>query len=413
MATGASNASAAPAMNREPGWGLLWALSLAQLTAWGTLYYSFSLFVVPMEAELGWSRTALNGALSLGLLTAGLCAYPVGAWIDRFGGRALMTGGTLLGSAVLALWSQIESLALFYGIWALMGVALAAGLYEPAFAVVTRLYAGDYRRRITALTLVGGFASTVFIPLTQLFIELLGWRHALLALSACNLLVGLVAHGWLLGDRPRSGNADRRNAAQISNDALRRAWRHPVFWGLAVCFTAYYATFTALTFHLVPLLSGRGLATSVVIGAFAVIGPAQVAGRIALLVLGRRLDTKRAGRAVVLAFPLSVAVLALFPHSVAAVFVFAVIYGAANGIMTIVRGTAVPELLGPEGYGAVNGALALPATLAKAGAPFVAALIWQAAQGYDVVLWTVFSGGCLAALGFWFATARAGGEPRS
>jgi hypothetical protein len=157
----------------------------------------------------------------------------------------------------------------------------------------------------------------------------------------------------------------------------------------------------------VPLLTERGLAMTVVVGAMAVIGPAQVAGRVALLALGRHAHAALVGRVVVLIFPASVLLLLLFPASLTALFAFAALYGAANGIMTIVRGTAVPDLLWVEGYGAINGALALPATAAKAAAPFAAALIWAAAGGYEAVLWTIFAGSLLAVLGFWLAAATA------
>ena len=161
------------------GWPLLWALAAAQVVSWGSVFYSFSLFVVPMEAELGWSRAAINGALTIGLLTSGFVAYPVGTWIDRHGGRWLMALGSVLATLLLAAWAFVESLIAFYAIWLGLGFALAATLYEPVFAVVTRIFPDSYRSRITALTLVGGFASTVFVPLTQLFISTLGWRDAL------------------------------------------------------------------------------------------------------------------------------------------------------------------------------------------------------------------------------------------
>ncbi len=199
-------------MNR--GWPLVWALAAAQLVSWGSIYYSFSLFVVPMESELGWSRAALNGALSLGLFISGLVAYPIGARIDRHGGRAVMALGSLVGAVLFAAWSRVDSLALFYAIWLGLGLALAATLYEPVFAVVTRAFPGDYRTRITALTLVGGFASTVFIPLTQLFIDQLGWRGALVALGVCNALIALPVHALLLRDGARAGASD--DAARAS-----------------------------------------------------------------------------------------------------------------------------------------------------------------------------------------------------
>jgi MFS family permease len=394
------------------GWALVWALAIAQLVSWGSLYYSFSLFVVPMEAELGWSRATLNGALSLGLLVAGLLAYPVGAWIDRHGGRAVMSLGSLSGAALLAAWSGTASAALFYAIWLGFGFALAATLYEPVFAVITRSFPQSYRLRITALTLVGGFASTVFIPLTQLFIDLLGWRHALLALSLCNIALALPVHGLLRhGGHETAVDASSTETAQSGEAAMRRALRHPVFWALAVCFTLYYTTFAAMTFHIIPLLTERGVPTATIIAAIAVVGPAQVLGRVGLLIFGARISAALAGKLAFVGFPASVALLLAFPASLTGLFVFAVIYGAANGVITIVRGIAVPDLLWREGYGAINGALTLPANVARAAAPFGAALIWSASGGYDVMLWSMLGGGAVSALAFWFAAAHAESLP--
>ena len=392
------------------GWPLVWALSAAQLVSWGTIYYSFSLFVVPMESELGWSRAALNGALSLGLLVSGLVAYTVGARIDRHGGRAVMAIGSLSGAALLLVWSRIDNLAVFYAVWLGLGFSLAATLYEPVFAVITRAFPQDYRTRITALTLVGGLASTVFIPLTQLFIAELGWRGALVALALCNLVIALPVHALLLRDGERDGGMGITGSAEaraIGDAAMRRALRHPVFWALAICFTAYYATFSAMTFHIIPLLTERGVPTTIIVAAIATIGPAQVAGRIVLLALGRRCSTALAGRLAFLGLPCSVLLLLALPASLAGLFAFACVYGGANGVITIIRGTAVPDLLWREGYGAINGALTLPANVARAAAPFGAALIWSASGDYDAVLWAILLGGIIAGLGFWLAATRA------
>jgi predicted MFS family arabinose efflux permease len=179
--------------------------------------------------------------------------------------------------------------------------------------------------------------------------------------------------------------------------------RTPVFWGLMVCFIAYYATFSALAFHIVPMLTDRGFATATIVGIVAVIGPAQVAGRVLLLVLGRHVRTATVGRVVMFAFPLSALLLIFLPYSLPALFVFAVLYGVANGIMTIVRGTAVPDLMWREGYGAINGALSLPSTVAKAASPFAAALLWSWSGGYEAVLWAICAGGAIAVAAFWFA----------
>lgn len=393
------------------GWPFVAALAVAQLVSWGSIYYSFSLFVVPMENELGWSREWLNGALSAGLLAAGLMAYPVGALIDRGHGRAVMSAGSLLAALLLAAWSRVESPARFYLLWLGLGVALAGTLYEPAFAVLTRRFPDSYRTRITALTLVGGFASTVFVPLTQLFIASFGWRDALLLLALTNLALALPVHALLLGEDRVGPSAPARAAATRARDraALHRALRHPVFWALALCFTAYYANFAALTFHIIPLLAERRMAMSVIVAAIAVIGPAQVLGRIALMAFGRRFSAAVAGRIAFIAFPVSVLLLIALP-GIIGLFAFAAIYGAANGIITIVRGLAVPELLGREAYGAINGALTLPANVARAVAPFGAALLWTLAGGYGAVLWVVLAGGVIAALGFWYAAAQGEGN---
>jgi MFS family permease len=141
-----------------------WALAVAQLVSWRSIYYAFSLFVVPMEGAMGWTRTATNAALSVGLLISGLAAYPVGTWIDHGHGRRVMVCGTVLAAAMLVLWSQAHSLVTLFIVWIGLGVAMAATLYDPAFAVITRDFPGSFRTKITLITLVAGFASTVFIP---------------------------------------------------------------------------------------------------------------------------------------------------------------------------------------------------------------------------------------------------------
>src|SRR6202012_5639418 len=158
--------------------------------------------------------------------------------------------------------------------------------------------------------------------------------------------------------------------------AFRRALRHPVFWGLAVCFVAYYTAFSAMTFHFIPLLTDRGVASPVILGAIAAIGPAQVAGRLVLFAFRGGFSSAVAGRIAVVAMPVAVLLLIAFPASASGLFAYAVLQGGGTGILPLVRGTAVPDLMGREGYGAINGALALPANIARAVAPFGAAVIW-------------------------------------
>ncbi len=396
-----------PRISHRDGWPLVVGLSAAQLVSWGTIYYGFSLFVVPMEQALGWSRADLNGALSLGLLVGGFCAYPVGRLIDRQGGRLLMSLGSLFATLLFAAWSQVDQLWAFYLIWIGLGVANALTLYSPVFAVVTRLFPQNFRRRITIITLLGGLASTVFVPLIALFIAWLGWRDALLAMAACNLFLCLPVHALWLQDRAALPVAsDTVQSPVQSPGPIRRAFRHPAFWGLLVSFTAYSLLMPTLTFHFMPLLAERGLSQALAVGVVAVIGPSQVLGRIVLLGLPG-MSAANSGRLIVLLFPLALVPLMLDTGAAWLLFAFAVIYGLANGCMTIVRGTAVPDLLWREGYGAINGAIALPCSIAAALGPAAAALLWELGGNYHLVLWALLGLSLLAATGFWFAVARA------
>ena len=382
-----------------------WALALAQLVSWGSVYYSFSLLVVPMEQTMGWSRTATNAALSVGLLVSGFAAYPIGRWIDHGLGRRVMVVGSVIAASMLLLWADAQSLTVLFVAWIGLGISMAATFYDPVFAVVTHRYPRSFRTKITLITLVAGFASTVFIPLTQLLVGSVGWRTSLVVLAALNLIICLPIHVLAIrSSRADVGFRPNNGAVKLANDAAtRRALRTPTFWALAVCFTAYYATFAALTFHLVPLMVERGVSNAVLVTTMALIGPAQVAARAVWFTFGRTVHVSTVGIIVVTLFPLSTIVLIGAGHSAALLWLFALCYGAANGMMTILRGTIVQDLMWTEGYGAVSGMLSLPSNIAKGIAPIAAASIWSFTHGYIAVEWTVFLVSILSAIAFFVA----------
>ncbi|CAB3796058.1 hypothetical protein LMG28688_04226 [Paraburkholderia caffeinitolerans] len=386
-----------------------WALAFGQLVAWGAVYYAFSLFVVPMEQELGWSRASTNAALSCGLLVSGLAAYPVGKWIDHGHGRMVLTAGSLLASIMLVLWSQAASLATLFAAWVGLGVSMAATLYDPVFAILTRDYPRSFRTKITLVTLVAGFASTAFIPLTQELVDALGWRHALLALAGINVCVCLPIHWLALRNDPNvAAPAVNKERIRAENEAsVARALRTPVFWALAVCFTAYYATFAALTFHLVPLMVERHVSQPIILATMAVIGPAQVLARILWFTVGRNVSPKIVGLVITSAFPASVVILLVAGTSPVALIFFAVIYGGANGMMTILRGTIVQDAMWTEGYGAISGLLSAPSNIAKGIAPISAALIWTIGQNYVAVEWAVLLISLISTAAFGFVAFSA------
>jgi predicted MFS family arabinose efflux permease len=280
-----------------------------------------------------------------------------------------MTLGSGLAGLLLLVWSQIASLWVLYPLLAGIGLAQAMTLYEPAFAVVARRYGAEARRGITALTLWGGFASTVFVPLIQLLLNEVDWRSTLVALGLINL--GLCAPLYLVvinakvDAQPPEPASVRHNEAPLAGQrAVRWALHQPAFWGLLIAFTVYYATFSGLSFHLYSLLLERGFDTATVVAVLVLLGPSQVAGRIAVWGIAERASVRAIGRVVVLAFPIALVLLLLLPPTFASLALFAALYGAANGILTIVRGIAVPEMLTRDAYGAINSVLAFPVALA-------------------------------------------------
>lgn len=387
--------------------GLVTALGIGQICSWGSLYYSFPLIAEAMGAELGWSKPDLYGAATLGLMLAALAAYPVGVAVDRGYGRWVMGLSSLAAGGLLLLWSQVTSLWAFYVLVGGIGALQAATLYEPAFAVVARRVGpGHSRAGITALTLWGGFASTVFIPLVQWLLNHWGWREALMALAAVNVLVCASAYLLFISparDAKPASDVTPAEERERNRLAVRDALHRPVFWALLVSLTAYAAMFSAFTFHMYPLLRERGIDTVSVVQAIALIGPAQVAGRIVISLFAAKASMRAVGTAVVTIFPLAFGALAFLRADFLTVAAVCVVYGGANGIFTIVRGMVVPEMLSRHAYGAINGLLTVPMTFARAAAPVGAAALWAVGSSYDTVLAAIVAVAVVLAAGFWLA----------
>jgi predicted MFS family arabinose efflux permease len=269
-----------------------------------------------------------------------------------------------------------------------------------AFAVITAVFGPDARRGITALTLVAGFASTIFMPLTQLLIGALGWRNALLVLGALNLVVCLPLHAIFVPGTTGSHVPEIPQGDAPAASELRAILRGRVFVGLAIWFTAYNAAQSAFIFQFVPLLTTWGVETAAILTSVAIIGPMQVVGRIILMCFSTRLETREIGMAVTVLLPASVLALLFLPHTLLSLGLVATLYGAGNGIMTIVRGIAVSDLIGRTHYGAMNGALTVPTNVAKALAPFVAAALWSAMGNPALMLWSILGCALLGTVGF-------------
>lgn len=403
----------------DAGGGHFWfitGLGAGQIVSWGSFYYSFPLIVEPMGKELGLSKPDLYLGATIGLALAGLIAYPVGAAIDRGRGRAVMAIGSAIGGLLLLGWSQTHGLLSFYLLLAGLGLVQAMTLYEPAFAVVARRFGAEARKGITALTLWGGFASTVFVPLIQWLLDTSGWRGALVVLGLINL--GFCVALYFVTINPKADRAPllRPEGANMAKAlegqaAVKWAMTRPVFWGLLAAYALFMLTHSAFIFHLYPMLLERGYDAATAVAAIAIFGPSQVAGRIAIWLIASNRSIRVIGMFATLLFPLGLALLYAESLGFWAPALFAVVYGAANGIFTIVRGMAAAEMLTREAYGAINGALAAPATVMRAIAPLGAALLWSWGGGYDAVLAAAIVGALLTAAAFWFAALA--GRPKA
>jgi len=398
------NSPATETLEPRNAWRLLIALGVAQIVSWGSIYYAFALLLEPLQRDLGAGKTEIAGAYSAALLASGLCATWIGRTIDRLGGRRVMTAGSLAAAVLLAALSQVQSAPALYLIWIGLGVAMAATLYEPAFVVVAQVFRLNYRRALTVLTLFGGLASTVFWPLTTLLIESYGWRAAVLWLAAINLAVCVPLHFALL---PRSSGAAAPPPQAKDGTSALRLWADRRFRALTLAFLAHYLVVSAVAAHLIALLLARGMSPAAAAGIGALIGPMQVAGRVVEFGVSRWLTIGQVGRIAAAVMPLSLMSLLFAGDSLPGLIVFAVLYGAGNGAMTVIRGALPVEMYGRERYGAIAGALATPGLLARAVGPIFAALLWSTVGGYEGTTWVLIAVAAAGAAAFAFATSVA------
>jgi MFS family permease len=377
-------------------------LSLPQLITWGSVFYTFSLLMTPLEAELGMTRAESSLAFSLALLAEGLMAYGVGRWIDAGRERWVMTLGSLWIGVGLVGHSFVTTVAGFYAAWIWLGLGTAATFYTPAFAVVTRRFPQDFRRAIITLTFLGGLASTVFIPLFAWWMDLWGWRQALWALAALQFFICAPLHAWLLQGAPRKVLESAAHDA-VQPASVREHLRRAPFWLLALFMVLSMSVTSALPAHMIALLQESGLSPAWVIAIPAAIGVIQVLGRLVLFVFERYWDVHAANRWIPTLIPAGVLALLIGGLSPIASLVFVVLYGLGNGMNTIVKGTAMAQYVSRAHVGQLNGLLGLPIALARAAAPLTLGLLWSPLHGYTLALWWLLLASLLGTAALWAA----------
>jgi MFS family permease len=388
-----------PAAARPP-WGAVGALSVTQIIAWGAQYYAIAVLAPAIADAEGWSREAIFGAYSLGLLAQGLASFPAGTLIDRYGGRVVMSAGSLLSAIAMLAVSQAPDIWWFGVAWIVTGVAMAATQYEPAFATITASFGDQARRAITYLTFAGGLASTVAWPVTAAILPSVGWRGCYGFWAAASLVLCLPLHLAFL-PRVRGGVAAPRRRP------LGPVFRAPAFWMVALALTSGSLLFSVIGVHAIPMLQEAGMTAAMAVAVASFTGPMQVAGRIAEFAGLARVRPTRVAILASAAQPLAVVALMAVAATPYAAFPYVVLYGMSAGILTIVRGTVPAELFGREGYGAVAGAMVAPGIMARAAGPYAAAWMWENLGGYRPVQWAILLAGIIAFAAFVAAAALA------
>jgi MFS family permease len=349
------------------------ALGATQVIGYGTLYYAYAIVAPAVAREFGASLTSLYAIFSAGLLAGGLAAPKLGAWMDRHGAPRIMAAGSLAVALLVAALAAAPNLAAFAACIVAIEVVGVAVLYDAAFATLAFLGRAEARRAITHLTLIAGFASTVFWPLTGWLVEAIGWRGTYAAFAALHLLVALPLH-LRIAARPRDGAAAGAAApAQAEfGPPLAGAAARLAFWAVAISFALSGVLTSALAVHLVPVLQALGLGGAATLVAM-LMGPAQVLIRLVDALFWRGLHPLTVAVVSAAALPAAIVVLLAVPHPLAAGAAFAVLFGLGAGLSSIVRGSVPLALFGAAGYGARLGRLAAIRTVLGAGAPFILA----------------------------------------
>ena len=342
------------------------ALGTTQTLAWASSYYLPAILADPIARDLGVSSNWIFAAFSAALVLSAFLGPRIGRQIDLVGGRPVLSMSNVVFAAGLTLLGFSYSVPVMVLAWLLLGIGMTGGLYDAAFAALGRIYGNDARRSITGITLLAGFASTVGWPLSAWGLETIGWRNTCFAWAAAHILIGLPINLLMLpavkGAKAAVANAVKPHIAIDRTMIL-----------LAFVFAAAWTVTGAMAAHLPRIMEAAGATTAQAVFAGALLGPAQVAARIFEAGFLSRFHPLVSTKLACVTNPIGAAILGLAGGGAASVF--AIFYGAGNGILTIARGTLPLAIFGPQNYGYRLGIIGAPARMAQAAAPLLFSLL--------------------------------------
>ncbi|TDO44269.1 putative MFS family arabinose efflux permease [Kribbella sp. VKM Ac-2527] len=358
------------------------ALAVTTTVSYGVLYYAFGALLEPMRLDLRISTTTATGALTLASLVSAVLAIPVGRWLDARGGHGVMSAGSVIAAASVLAWSQVHDAYQLYAVFVALGIASAMVLYPPAFAVIVAVTAPE--RRTTALlgvTLVAGFASSIFIPLTGQLIHALGWRQALVVLASVIAIVTVPLHVLVLRRTDPSGQLLKTAAAPT------RVLRDAGFWLLAVAFVLHSSALAVIGVHLVTYLTKLGHSPTTAATLTGLLGLLSVTGRIVTTILRRWLPITSITAVIITLQGIALSLLPAAGDSVIGAAACLIAFGLGFGVASIAKPAILLDRYGDHGYATIAGFLGTPITIAAATAPLAAAAL-ATALGYTPLILT-------------------------
>lgn len=367
---------ATPSIERRRA-AIVWGLGLTQIIGYGTLYYSFSILAPDMARDFSWSTEWVFGVFSASLLFGGLVAPSIGRWMDRYGAGQMMALGSAIAALAFILCAFAPGRVSFIAGLVAIEMASAFVLYNAAFALLVQITPHIAQRSITHLTLIAGFASTLFWPITSRLHEHLTWREVYLIFAGINLLVCLPIHLWLaslMKAAKRQGAGVANGAAAMVVGSISTEDRTRVFVLMTTGFALEGFVLSALLIHMVPLLTTVGMgASAVLVGT--VFGPSQVLSRLVNMLFGKGLSPLLLAAISAMLLVAGLTVLLASAPWIAGGIAFAILFGLGSGLTSIVQGSLPLYLFGSDGYGALLGRISAARLLASALAPFVFALL--------------------------------------
>ncbi|GIH25323.1 MFS transporter [Acrocarpospora phusangensis] len=375
--------SAAPPASVSQGWRMVVALAVTQTIGYGVLYYAFSVFLIPMTRDLNATGAQVAAALTISILIAALCAPLVGRWLDARGGRGLMTVGSVLGTVAVLAWSRVENLPQLYVVSAVIGIACAMVLYESAFAVVVSWFDGDNRANaLLAITIVAGFASAIFLPVTGLLVDSHGWRQALVILAIGYGVTAIPLHALVLRRRPRPKPRAERDGI------VKAATRARPFWLLVIAFTANGGAVSIMSVLLISYLIHLGHSPVLAATLAGLLGVLSVTGRLITTGLQRRLPAALIAAAIFALQGVAVLLLPPLGATVQGAVACVLLFGLGFGIASITLPHLLVDRYGTAAYATLSGRIAVFSVADKALAPLGAVALAQTA-GYSWVMGAV------------------------